>query len=174
MSNAIVALVVIALMIIAALTWSQAAFSSFDSVSQSLKQMAQTTQEVNRTNISIIDAQEQGTNVEVAVHNSGEIRLTQFADWDVLVQYYDATDNYHIRRLAYTENSDPGDNEWAVATIYSDQGMTQEEVFEPGILNPGEVALLRLKLSPQPGNGTTNLVSISTFNGVNTSAQFNG
>jgi hypothetical protein len=52
--------------------------------------------------------------------------------------------------------------------------MTQEELFEPGILNPGEVVLLRLKLSPQPGDGTTNLVSISTFNGVNTSAQFQG
>ena len=172
MSNAIVALFVIALMIIAALTWSQAAFSSFDSVSQSLKQMAQTTQEVNRTSISIIDAQKQGANVEVAVHNNGEVRLAQFADWDVLVQYYDATGNYHIRRLAYTGNSTPSDNEWTVNTIYSDQGMAQQELFEPGILNPGEVALLRLKLSPQPGNGTTNLVSISTFNGVNTSAQF--
>ncbi|MBM3155746.1 MAG: hypothetical protein FJ004_00490 [Chloroflexi bacterium] len=174
MSNAIVALFVIALMIIAALTWSQAAFSSFDSVSQSLKQMAQTTQEVNRTDISILDAQKQGANVEVAVHNSGEVRLAQFADWDVLVQYYDANGDYYIRRLAHTDNSDPGDNEWTVNTIYSDQGMTQGEVYEPGILNQGEVAQLKLKLSPQTGNGTTNLVSISTFNGVNTSAQFQG
>jgi archaellum component FlaG (FlaF/FlaG flagellin family) len=174
MSNAIVALFVIALMIIAALTWSQAAFSSFDSVSQSLKQMAQTTQEVNRTDISIINAQKKGVFVEVAVHNSGEVHLAQFADWDVLVQYYDATNGYHIQRLAYTENSDPGDNEWTVNIIYSDQGMTQEELFEPGILNPGEVAMLRLKLSPQTGEKTTNLVSISTFNGVNTSAQFQG
>jgi hypothetical protein len=102
------------------------------------------------------------------------VRLAQFPDWDVLVQYYDAINGYHIQRLVYTENSDPGDNEWTVNTIYSDQGMTQEELFEPGILNPGEVALLRLKLSPQPGNGTTNLVSISTFNGVDTSAQFQG
>jgi hypothetical protein len=174
MSNAIVALFVIALMIIAALTWSQAAFSSFDSVSQSLKQMAQTTQEVNRTSISIIDAQKQGADVEVAVHNSGEIRLAQFADWDVLVQYYDSGEKYHIQRLAYTENSNPGDNEWTVSTIYSDQGMAQDEVFEPGILNHGEVALLVLKLAPQTGKNTTNLVSISTFNGVSTSAQFQG
>ncbi len=174
MSNAIVALFVIALMIIAALTWSQAAFSSFDSVSQSLKQMAQTTQEVNRTSISIVDSQKQGDFFDIAVHNSGEVRLAQFADWDVLVQYYDATNGYHIQRLVYTENSDPGDNEWTVSAIYSDQGMTQEELFEPGILNPGEVAMLKLKLSPQPGNGSTNLVSISTFNGVNTSAQFQG
>ena len=174
MSNAIVALFVIALMIIAALTWSQAAFSSFDSVSQSLKQMAQTTQEVNRTSISILDAQKQGANVEVAVHNSGEVRLAQFTDWDVLVQYYDANDDYYIRRLTYTDNKNPEGNEWTVDTIYSDQGMTQEELFEPGILNQGEVALLKLKLSPQPGNKTTNLVSISTFNGVNTSAQFQG
>ncbi len=174
MSNAIVALFVIALMIIAALTWSQAAFSSFDSVSQSLKEMAQTTREVNRTNISILASQKEGVFFDIEVHNSGEVRLAQFEDWDVLVQYYDATSNYHIRRLAYTGNSTPSDNEWTVNKIYSGQGMSEEELFEPGILNPGEVALLRLKLSPQPGNGTTNLVSISTFNGVNTSAQFQG
>jgi hypothetical protein len=174
MSNAIVALFVIALMIIAALTWSQAAFSSFDSVSQSLKEMAQTTREVNRTSISILVSQKQGDFFDIAVCNSGEVRLAQFEDWDVVVQYYDATGNYHIRRLAYTGNSTPSDNEWTVNIIYSGEGMSEEELFEPGILNPGEVAVLRLKLSPQPGSDTTNLVSISTFNGVNTSAQFQG
>src|SRR4030042_977084 len=126
MGNAIVALFGIALMIIAALTWSQAAFSSFDSVSQSLKQMAQTTQEVNRTDISILDAQKQGANVEVAVHNSGDVRLAQFADWDVLVQYYDANDDYYICRLTYTDNRNPEGNECTVEIISSAQAMIRE------------------------------------------------
>lgn len=174
MSNAIVALVVIALMIVAAMTWSQAAFTSFDSVSQSLKQTAQSTQEVVRTDITVIGTQMQGAYVEVSVHNTGEVHLAQFAKWDVLVQYYDETDGYHIGHLSYYENSNPGDNEWAVATIYADESMGQQEVFEPGILNPGEVMLLRLRLAPQQGIGTTNLVTISSANGVVASAQFQG
>ncbi len=174
MSNAIVALVVIALMIIAALTWSQAAFSSLDSAAQSLKQTVQTAQEVERTDIEIINIQKQGAFWEVYVHNSGEVHLAQFVNWDIVVQYYGASSTYYISRLPYTIASNPGNNQWTIAAIYSDQSLTQTEVFEPGILNPGEVALLRLKLTPPPGSKTTNLVSVSTANGVSASSQFAG
>jgi type II secretory pathway pseudopilin PulG len=174
MSNAIVALVVIALMMTAALTWSQAAYSSFNSASQSLKQMAQTTQEVLRTDIKIIDAQTQGAYVEVSVLNSGEVHLAQFANWDVVVQYYDAGGGYHISQLSYTENSSLGEGQWTIVGIYTDESLGQKAVFEPGILDPGEVMLMRLSLAPLPGAGTTNFVTVSSANGVATSAQFNG
>jgi hypothetical protein len=174
MSNAIVALVVIALMLTAALTWSQTAYTSFDSVSQALKQSTQTTQEVSRTDIKVVDAQPQGGVVEVSVLNEGEVHLAQFAKWDVLVQYYDASNGYHISDLAYTENSSPGDGQWSIVGIYTDESMGQKEIFEPGILDPGEVMLMRLKLTPQPAAGTTNFITVSSANGVATSAQFNG
>ena len=174
MSNAIVALVVIALMLTAVLTWSQAAFTSFDSVSQSLKQMVQTTQEVSRTDIKVINAQMQGAFVEVPVLNSGEVHLAQFAKWDVLVQYYDAAGDYHISQLSYTDNSNPGDNQWTIVNIYTDESLGQKEIFEPGILNPGEVMLMRLSLAPLPGAATINFVTVSNANGVATSAQFKG
>ena len=174
MSNAIVALVVIALMMTAALTWSQAAFTSFDSVSQSLKQTVQTTQEVARTDITVLQAQRNGSFVEVYVLNSGKVHLAQFANWDVLIQYYDAGKIYHISRLSYTENSNPGDNQWTVANIYFDSSLKQKEVFEPGILNPGEVVFLKARLSPAVGSKTTNMVTVSTANGVAASAQFEG
>ena len=174
MSNAIVALVVIALMLVASLTWSQAAFTSLDSASQSFQQTTKTTQEVARTDIEIVNVQKQGGFVEVSVLNSGKVHLAQFVDWDVLVQYYDATGDYHVSQLSYTENSTPGDNQWAVVNIYTDASLEQEEVFEPGILDPGEVVLLRLNLTPSLGTGTTNLVTVSSANGVVTPAQFSG
>ena len=174
MSNAIVALVVIALMIIAALTWSQAAFSSLDSAAQSLKQTVETSQEVTRTDITVVDAQTQGIFVEVSVHNAGKIHLAQFANWDVVVQYYDGNGTYHVGSLSYIEGTNPGDNQWAVAGIFSDDSRSQQEVYEPGILNPGEVALLRLKLIPLQGTDTANMVTISSANGVSVSAQFKG
>ena len=174
MSNAIVALVVIALMMTAVLTWSQTAYTSFDSVSESLKQTTQTTQEVSRTDIKVVDAQTQGDSVEVSILNSGEVHLAQFAKWDLVVQYYDASSEYHISQLSYTENSTPGEGQWTIAGIYTDESLGQREVFEPGILNPGEVMLTRLSLAPLPGAGTTNFVTVSSANGVATSAQFKG
>lgn len=174
MSNAIVALVVIALMLTAALTWSQTAYTSFDSVSQALKQTTEITQEVSRTDIQVVTAQRNGSFVEVSILNGGEVHLTQFDRWDVLAQYYDAANIYHISDLTYTENSSPGDGQWSIAGIYTDESLGQKEVFEPGILNPGEVMLMRLRLTPLPGAGTTNFVTVSSANGVATSAQFNG
>lgn len=174
MSNAIVALVVIALMMTAALTWSQTAYTSFDSVSESLKQTTQTTQEVSRTDIKVVDAQTQGDSVEVSVLNSGEVHLAQFAKWDVVVQYYDASGDYHISQLSYTENSSPGEGQWTIVGIYTDESLGQREVFEPGILDPGEVMLMRLSLAPLPGAGTTDFITVSSANGVTTSAQFKG
>jgi len=172
MSNAIVALVVIALMMTAVLTWSQTAYTSFDSVSQSLKQTVETTQEVARTDITAIRAQRNGSFVEVYVLNSGKVHLAQFANWDVVIQYYDAGKTYHISRLSYTSNSNPGDNQWTVAQIYSDSSLGPKEVYEPGILNPGEVVFIKARMSPAVGSKTTNMATVATANGVAASAQF--
>jgi len=174
MSNAIVTLFVVALMLAAVLSWSQASVSSMDSAAESWKQMVETAREVSRTDIEVIDAQWQTPFVEVLVHNCGEVHLAQFSKWDVVVNHYDGDDGYHISWLSYTEDSDPGNDQWTVVTIYSDDSLSQEEVFEPGILNPGEVMLMKLRLTPEPGQGTTNRVTISTPNGVVASAQFEG
>ncbi len=174
MSNAIVTLFVVALMLAAVLSWSQASVGSMDSAAESWKQMVETAKEVSRTDIEVIDAQEQGSFVEVYVRNCGEVHLAQFSKWDVMVNYYDGDDVYYISWLSYTEDSDPGDNQWAVATIYSDDSLSQEEGFEPGILNPGEVMLVRSKLTPAAGASTSNWVMVSSDNGVVASAQFAG
>lgn len=174
MSNAIVTLFIAALMLTAFLSWSQASVDSLDSAAQSWKQMVETAKEVSRTDIAVIDVQTQGAYREVYVENRGEVHLAQFSKWDVIVHYYDAPGNYHVTSLSYIEDGNPGGGEWTVVTIYSDDSLSEEEVFEPGILNPGEVVLLRLKLTPAPGSDTTNRVIVSSDNGVVASAQFQG
>jgi hypothetical protein len=174
MSNAIVTLFVVALMLVAVTSWSQASFSSLDSGAQAWKQMVETSTEVARTDIEVIDAQWADPVVEVLVRNCGEIRLAQFSKWDVLVNHYDEDGGYYISWLSYTEDSDPGNDQWTVAAIYTDDTLEQEEVFEPGILNPGEVVLMKLKLTPEPGKKTTNRITVSTPSGVIASAQFEG
>jgi hypothetical protein len=323
MSNAIVTLFVVALMLTAVLTWSNASFSSMDSAAQSWKQMVETTKEVLRTDIEVIDAQVQDSFVEVYVRNCGELRLAQFDEWDVITHYYDDLGEYHISRLTYAlddgtiasddfesgdwtggsgwtdywlhsgdadvrsdgephsgsydvrlrqstgyiaravdlsgceapilrfwwkassfetgeeaycyvspdgqnwtpvrtwRNGDDDDiyhredidlspyasgssefwiafdaemgntwdyfyiddvqildeanvNIWTVAAIYTDYTLGREEVFEPGILNPGEVMLIKMKLSPLPGPNTTNWAIVSSCNGVVASSQYEG
>ena len=174
MSNAIVTLFVVALMLTAVLSWSQASVGSMDSAAESWKQMVETAREVSRTDIEVTDAQYQEPFVEVLVRNCGEVHLAQFSKWDVIVHYYDDSGDYHVSALSYIEEGDPGDEEWTVVTIYSDDSLSQEEVFEPGILNPGEVMLMKLKLTPTPGPGTTNWVIVGSNNGVVASAQFAG
>jgi hypothetical protein len=293
-----------------------------DSGAQAWKQMVEMTREAWRTDIEIVDTQYSNPFVEVSVLNSGEVRLAQFGEWDVITHYYDGSGDYHIRRLAYLQSeqiafddfesgdwtggtgwtndwqysgdaivstdgtpysgsyhvrlrrstgyisravdladyespvlrfwwkassfesgdeaycfvspdgiewtqvktwqdgddddiyhledidlsayasgssefwiafdagmdavndifyiddvqilAEDDDNKWMVDAIYTDDTFGQEEVFEPDILNPGEVVLMKLKLDPQPGSSTTNRVVVSTPNGVVASAQFQG
>ncbi|MEE8471343.1 MAG: hypothetical protein V3S51_08440 [Dehalococcoidia bacterium] len=174
MSNALVALIVIGLMLVAALSLSNASFNWIDSTTQSWKEMVETSESVSRTDIEVMSANTTAPYVEALVRNSGKVHIREFSNWDVLVQYYDGNSTYYINWLSHDSGTDPPDNQWAVATIYSDDSLAQQEVFEPGILNPGEVVLLRLRLVPQPGAGTTNLLAVSSPNGVYTSAQFQG
>ena len=174
MSNALVTLFVVALMLVAFMTWSQASFSSVDSGAQAWKEMTDIAIEVSRTDIEVTDAQMQASFVEVLTLNSGEVNLAHFAKWDVLVQYFDGNSTYHIESLSFTENAVPSDNQWTVAVIYSDESLSQQEVFEPGVLSPSEVMMIKLKLNALPGVGTTNRVTLATPNGVVASAQFAG
>jgi hypothetical protein len=174
MSNAIVTVFVVVLMLTAVLSWSQASVSSVDSGAQSLKDMAEAAQEASRTDFEVIGANSTAPFVEVWVHNCGRVHLGDFPQWDVLVEYYDGNSTYSIVSLDYTQEADPSDEEWTVSTIFSDISMGSGEVFDPGILDPGEVMLVRLKLNPAPGPATINRLTLSSPNGVVTSAQFRG
>jgi hypothetical protein len=174
MSNAFVTIFIVALMLIAVMTWSQASFSSVDSGAQAWKQMTETAEEVSRTDIEVTGAQMQASFVEVLTHNSGEVNLANFSKWDVIVQYFDGNNTYHLESLSFTDDAVPSGNQWTVAAIFSDESLSQQEVFEPGVLSPSEVMMMKLKLNAPPGAGTTNRVVLSTPNGVVASAQFTG
>lgn len=172
MSNALVAMIIVALMITAGMMFSKTAIDSVDSITESWKQSMETDQQISGTDIKIIAVQASSGEVNVAVQNTGRIQLLNFSEWDVFVHYYSQTGTYSIRQPAYTASTPPGANEWTVSQIYTDQTQTQKEVFQPGILDPGEVADLQMDLSPAPGAGTTGWIVISTDDGVTASVQF--
>ena len=130
-------------------------------------------EEIMRTELSPISANTTitGNIIYVTLENSGQTKLADFNKWDVIVQYYDTDINYYTKWLPYTDGT-PGNNEWTKEGIYLDTDNETAEVFEPAILNPGEKIQIEAKLNPYVGESTTNLVVISTPNGIPASISF--
>ncbi len=174
METAIVALIAMALMVLGGVTMSQGFLSSADTTTAGLEEMSETAGEIMRTELSILSAtQPAADTLEVTLRNSGQTKLANFARWDIIVQYYDGGASYYVKWLDHTEGA-LGNDEWKKTGIYLDAGTSNPEVFEPGILNPGEEIVIEAKLDPSVGQGTTNLVVVSTPNGIPVSISFPG
>ena len=96
----------------------------------------------------------------IKILNQGQVSLSQFNKWDIIVQYEDGTTTY----IDHTTDAYPGSNEWTVEGIYLLDDSA--EVFEPDILNPGEQMRLYLSINPGIGRDENVRITISTANGV--------
>ena len=65
-------------------------------------------------------------------------------------------------------------NHWAVAGIYADFVANLPEIYDPGILNPGEEMALRLTVAPPVISGTAAQITVTTANGVIASTMLTG
>lgn len=170
MEHVILALIAMAVILSGGMILAQTAVVSADRLAEQWKETGVRTEELTRTAISATSVVDQGVGgLGVTVRNSGQVVLGQFADWDVIVQYYDAPGNYKIARMTYTPNTTPGNNEWAVNAINLG---ANPEVYEKGLLDPGEDMKLYVKPNPPLGNGKTILIVIGTDRGITTSIQF--
>ncbi len=168
------AIICIALLLFGGLAITHSTLSSVDMVSTSWKEMETNSGEIARTEIEATTADLDATRtiVRVTVVNQGQVSLHDFSKWDVIVQYYDEVDVYHIVRVDYTSSATPADNQWTVEGIYLDASAGTPEAFEPNILNPGEEMIAKIKLSPAIKGVTNFLVAVATPNGVATSKTF--
>lgn len=178
MENIIVSIICIALLMFGGMTMSQGFLSSMDSSKEAWAEMGQRDNEIHRTVISNLRQPSLGhghnlTILDLRMENSGQTKLSDFEQWDVIVQYYDTSGQYHVAWLPYVEGT-LGDNQWKVQGIYMDANTGDPEVFEPGILNPGEGIRMRAKLYPAVDDDTTNLAIVSVANGISASAFFYG
>jgi hypothetical protein len=163
MENAIVTAICISLILVGVVTLSMNSFASIDTISGSVKEMESFTRDIRQTCISAVDSttQEGGDQVEITILNEGHMSLSHFNCWDIIVVY----EGGDVQWLPYTD-SIPG---WTVSGLYYNDS---PEIFEPDILNPEEEMKLLLKLSPAISEGTVNVATISTANGVTTQTAF--
>lgn len=170
METAIPALIIIMLIIAGTLTLTHGFLAAQDAMQESWREMEERMAERTRTRVSTVGAQatDLGATVVVTLSNAGETKLADFEQWDVILEYT-GSDSQH-----YTEwyPFGLGQNEWTKTGIYLDASTGSGEVFDKGILNPGEEMVLRMSLSPGVGSPTTNLVTVATPNGISASTAF--
>ena len=169
METILVSLVCIALIVFGGMTMSQGFMTSVDTSTSGLDELGQRNETIIRTLINPVSASQPAANTfEIILKNDGQIKLADFAKWDVIVHYFDETGNYTIKWLPYTENA-LGDDEWQVTWLRLN-GVA--EVFETGVFNPGEQMMITGQLNPPVGLGTTNMVVISTPSGITAQTYF--
>jgi hypothetical protein len=176
METVLPALIATFLILIASLTQAYSYLSAEDKMQTARQVMEERLADRLHTNLSPVGTQVSvdGTMVELILRNVGDTRLVDFDRWDVIVQYYDASDAYHVAWLPYFEGGEPTSGEWSVVGIYASAEDLAREVFDPGIFDPGEEMIVRFRVSPAIGSETTNGVYLSTPNGVGVSSPFVG
>jgi len=168
METALVSLVCIAVLIVGMVTVTFNAFQAATTVSDSLREMEQQAGEIRRTEITLLPPTGKygGGNMELRVRNDGQINLAQFSRWDVIAQYPVSGGAEYLDYLEYTEANPPGSNQWTVEGIYIITS-SDPEVYDPNVLNPGEMMQIILNLDPgMDAKGLVARVTVSTPNGV--------
>jgi archaellum component FlaG (FlaF/FlaG flagellin family) len=175
MEQALVAIILIALLLSGAVTLVSSTIAPVDTIAGSWKQMSNKTNEMQRTDIAIVDAtvpeEYSGSRVELTVRNEGKVSLYDYNSWDIIVQYYSDNSTRSVAWLPYTVSLE--DNKWTVPP-YPD-GISYNgspEVFEPNILNPGEDMKVQIQLDPPVCLNSTNRATISSSNGVSARTMF--
>lgn len=173
MESALASMIIFTTLLFAALTLSQTYMTTHDTLALSERVMQERILERARTDLSIITSttKSSGSIIELTVRNEGKTKLVDFERWDVIVDYYQTSGEVLQKWLPYSPTS-PLDNEWNVAGIYSNGASLSPEVYDPGILNSGEEAILQIKVMPSVGLTTTNRVTVSVPNGARFSTVF--
>lgn len=170
MANAVVTLMLVALMLTGVAVMARGSFTSVDLLAEAWSRMEARSGDIARTELEVVSTSRNAQMVDVVLRNAGQTGLRDFEEWDVIIQYYQASGTYYQVWLPYAESDPPGNNQWTVEGIYVDAAAAEAERFQPGIVDPDEEVKVRIKLSPaarteanQAIIGTANGVSISTL-----------
>ena len=112
----------------------------------------------------------EGSVVELVFRNTGTIKLADLEQWDIIIEYTDDADGYHVNWVPYVGGI-PINNEWALSGIYLNTAQSLPESYERGIINSGEELKLTMRLTPPVGHGKTVAATISTPNGISATLQ---
>jgi hypothetical protein len=162
MATIIVSIIVIAMIVVGAMTLSQGVMTSADTAARSVQELSVREGDIARTGLArdsaVLPAPD---TLQLTLENSGQTRLASFDKWDFIVQYYDSSDIFYVKWLPYSSGV-LGNNEWQQTGIYLNG---QPEAFEPNILNPQEELAMQAQLQPPAGYRAIS-ATVVTPNGI--------
>lgn len=172
MESVLTAFIIIFLLLFGVLTLSDAFVSTQNELADSWQAMGTRLEAQADSHFMLLAAEAEpgGTTINMTLRNTGNTKLADFDRWDVIIQYYDnnSPSTYHINWLPYTTTV-LSNNQWTIAGIYTTAEGPIPEMFEPGIFNPGEEAVLRLQLAHPMDGGMAAQVALATTTGSGTS-----
>jgi len=172
METIIVSIICIALVLFGGMAMSNGFMTSVDTGTNGLQEIGNSADSIMRTELTPISTNvslEAGADqLEIVLANTGQTKMADYDKWDIIVQYYDDTGAYHVQWLPYVEGTS-APYEWDVGWIRMNGA---PEVFDPGVLDPGEEIMIKTEFSPPVGNNTTNMVTISTPSAVTCTTYF--
>lgn len=175
MESVVAAFIMIFLSMFSVLTLASSVISSHDNFQAEMRAMDTRLTAQSRTRLSQINARtvNGGTVIQTTYLNDGGEKIADFDSWDVIVQYYDTDtpSNYFMTWLPYMESS-PATNEWTIKGIYADAERELTEIYDPGILNPGEQLVIEAYLPHTVAPASQVQVTLAVDNGMNLSGVF--
>lgn len=161
MENVLISLISLALIVVSTVTVTFSMFKSANEMASAWKAMEQQSSTIERTQIAAVAPSiYQGGIIDLTVQNDGQVDLLDYEDWDVIIQYQSGGATY----LTYETGSSPAAGEWTMSGIYVSGG--SPEVFDPGILNPGEYMILSINPDQAISSAEMVKLTVSTPNGV--------
>jgi archaellum component FlaF (FlaF/FlaG flagellin family) len=165
MDSAIPSMLIAALLLVAATFMARTGLHSYDQLGASIKATQSRVSAQNTTRLSIT-----GTSLNsgrdtltLMLHNDGQTRLASYNKLDVILTYYTSADTRITSWLPFTDSVTA--DSWRLMGI-------QDDVYEPGILNPGETAQIEIDLGSAVQAGKTNLIVIGSEAGSTVSIPF--
>ena len=159
------AVIILVLIIVSTLTMTVVAFQSANSLTDAWADTQAQAISIRDTEIgALVTGNYTGGPINVSVQNEGSANLYNYPSWDVIIQYQSGHAFHLACNLSCAEAETPGSGEWAIKSISMADGST--EVFDPNILNPGEVMIVAINPDTEIVSEETARIVISTPNGV--------
>ena len=169
--------VVFALMSVAMLTvifsLGGEAVEIFDDISTSwIERHEETVQQLDAKIIRTTETPTtRGPFVRLIMRNEGKVALSDFADWNVIVEI-DEQAELKVASLTYTTSTTIATDEWGIQAIYTDAASLTSEHAEPGVLNPDEEMIVMLNATSSLIVGTYGRATFATPGGASASVIF--
>jgi len=166
MENAIPSLLIGALLIVASTLIARSGLKSYDQIGNSVKelQVRMVDQMQSRMTISNVTVDGGGGGITLNLANVGQTRVATYEGVDLILTYYTSPTVRVPTWLPY--DGGVAANTWTVTSITND-------AYEPGILNPGETAVIHVTLATPVQAGKTNFVLMDSEAGSIASTNFN-